>query len=166
MTFRRTATTLKTPQSQRFYNLEGRKSLTILPALLGSAAGTCGPEVQAKQRFAARFSFGWFVSFEGNAMARVCRICGKCPGTGNKLKQRGKPKYLGGNGRKTTGKTKRKFLVNLQYVQIATPDGNRRSRVCTQCIRSGRIQKAVRRQPFQVPGISGPAATAAPATAN
>lgn len=98
-------------------------------------------------------------------MSRVCRICGKHAGTGNKLKQRGKPKYLGGNGRKTTGKTKRKFYVNLQYVQISTPTGNRRSRVCTQCIRSGRIQKAVRRLPFHIPGITGPA-TAAPATAN
>ncbi len=27
------------------------------------------------------------------------------PGRGNKLSQRGKPKYLGGNGRKTTGIT-------------------------------------------------------------
>jgi len=96
-------------------------------------------------------------------MARVCRICGKAPGRGNKLVQRGKPKYLGGNGRKTTGKTKRKFLVNLQYVQIATPEGNRRSRVCTQCIRSGRIQKAVRRKPFVIPGLTGPAATPAAA---
>ncbi len=97
-------------------------------------------------------------------MARVCRICGKAPGTGNKLVQRGKPKYLGGNGRKTTGKTKRKFFVNLQYIQIATPEGNRRSRVCTQCIRSGKIQKAIRRLPFTLP-TSGNSA-AAPAVAN
>lgn len=88
-------------------------------------------------------------------MSRVCRICGKKAGSGNKMVERGKPKYLGGNGRKTTGKTKRKFNVNLQYIQIATPDGNRRSRVCTQCIRSGKIQKAVRRLPFTIPGITG-----------
>lgn len=93
-------------------------------------------------------------------MSRVCRICGKEPGTGNKLVERGKPKYLGGNGRKTTGKTKRKYFVNLQYIQISTPEGNRRSRVCTQCIRSGRIQKAVRRAPFTIPGVTGPAPVA------
>lgn len=83
-------------------------------------------------------------------MSRMCDICGKTPGNGNKLVERGKPKYLGGNGRKTTGITKRRFFPNLQKIRIATPEGARRAKVCTKCIRADRIQKAVVRKPFTV----------------
>ena len=94
-------------------------------------------------------------------MSRTCDVCGKKPSTGNKLVERGKPKYLGGNGRKTTGITKRKFLPNLQRIRVETPEGARRRKVCTQCIRSNRIQKAVVRKPFTVlvaPTVGGVAA--------
>lgn len=33
-------------------------------------------------------------------MSQQCSICGKKPGRGNKKEERGKPKYLGGNGAK------------------------------------------------------------------
>ena len=83
-------------------------------------------------------------------MSRICDVCGKTSGRGNSLVERGKPKYLGGNGRKTTGITKRCFYPNLQKIRIETPDGARRSKVCTKCIRGNRIQKAVIRKPFLV----------------
>ncbi len=83
-------------------------------------------------------------------MSRMCEVCGKTAGRGNKLSQRGKPKYLGGNGRKTTGITKRYFYPNLQNIRVQTPDGVRQKRVCTKCIRAGRVQKAVVRDPFTV----------------
>lgn len=85
-------------------------------------------------------------------MAHICSVCGKTNGRGNKKEERGKPKYLGGNGRKTTGITKRVFKVNLQNIRVQDGDRVVRKRVCTSCIRSGRIQKAVVRQPFTVPG--------------
>ena len=85
-------------------------------------------------------------------MTRVCDVCGKQAGRGNKLSQRGKAKYLGGNGRKTTGITKRYYYPNLQSIRIQTPEGAARKKVCVNCIRSNRIQKAVVREPFTIPG--------------
>lgn len=83
-------------------------------------------------------------------MSRKCSVCGKGAGKGNKLSQRGKPKYLGGNGRKTTGITKRRFYPNLQSIRVQTEEGVKQMRVCTQCIRSNRVQKAVVRAPFTI----------------
>lgn len=81
-------------------------------------------------------------------MAQQCEICGKQPVKGNQVTQRGKAKYLGGNGRKTTGITRRLFRPNLQRIQVQEGGAVRRRRVCVQCIRSGRVQKAVVRKPF------------------
>jgi large subunit ribosomal protein L28 len=44
-------------------------------------------------------------------------------------------------------KTRRRWLPNLQPVKIQDEDGNnRRVRVCTNCIKSGRIKKAPARK--------------------
>ena len=84
-------------------------------------------------------------------MARVCEICGKGTQKGNAVELRGKAKYLGGVGTKITGITRRKFKPNLQNVKISLPGGGTRSaRVCTQCIRSGAVLKAVKNKPFRV----------------
>jgi len=40
-------------------------------------------------------------------------------------------------------KTKRRWYPNLQTVRVATTEGVRRTRVCTSCIRSNKIKKAV-----------------------
>ena len=70
---------------------------------------------------------------------------------GNRIETRGKAKYLGGVGTKITGKTRRKFVPNLQRVHVTLPSGeNKAMRVCTQCIRSGRVRKTVRNKPFDV----------------
>jgi large subunit ribosomal protein L28 len=82
-----------------------------------------------------------------------CDICQKGPSSGNRLEQRGKAKYLGGNGRKTTGITKRVWQPNLQRVRVEVDGKTVRKRVCVQCIRSGRIQKAVVRKPFTIPVV-------------
>ncbi|MEQ1826955.1 MAG: L28 family ribosomal protein, partial [Pirellula sp.] len=61
-------------------------------------------------------------------------------------------KYLGGVGTKITGITKRRFTPNLQNIKVSLLSGEVRSmRVCVQCIRSGRIRKAVRAKPFALP---------------
>lgn len=84
-------------------------------------------------------------------MARTCEICGKSTQTGNSIETRGKAKYLGGVGTKVTGITRRKFKANLQRVRVAgNGGGTRTARVCTQCLRSGAVRKAVKRQPFKL----------------
>ena len=87
-------------------------------------------------------------------MPRACDVCGKTRGTGNQIVQRGKAKYLGGNGRKTTGITRRAWNPNLQRIRVQDGSTVRTSRVCVQCIRGGRIKKAVVRQPFTLPASS------------
>lgn len=84
-------------------------------------------------------------------MARVCQVCGKGPQIGNSVETRGKAKYLGGVGTKVTGISRRQFRPNLQRVKVQGDDGQPTSvRVCTQCIRSGRIRKVVRQKPFDL----------------
>ena len=85
-------------------------------------------------------------------MARECEVCGKKPQMGNSVETRGKAKYLGGVGTKITGITRRQFRPNLQKVKAQIPGGDVKSmRVCVQCIRSGRIRKAVKQKPFELP---------------
>ena len=85
-------------------------------------------------------------------MARVCEICGKGSQVGNAVETRGKAKYLGGVGTKVTGITRRQFKPNLQRVKITTANGGNKSvRVCTQCMRSGAINRVVRQKPFNLP---------------
>jgi large subunit ribosomal protein L28 len=94
-------------------------------------------------------------------MARECEICGKRPQVGNQVETRGKAKYLGGVGTKITGITKRLFSPNLQRVRVTLPSGApKRLRVCTQCIRSGAIVKAIRSAPFRLPEDAKKAAAA------
>ena len=84
-------------------------------------------------------------------MGMHCELCDKKPVRGNQLAQRGKAKYLGGNGRKTTGITRRSFRPNLQRIRVEENGQTVTRRVCTQCIRSGKVVKAVVRKPFTLP---------------
>ena len=60
-------------------------------------------------------------------VAKVCEICGKKPITGNNVSHSHKL-------------TKRRWLPNLQKVKV-TIDGKKKSlRVCTSCIRSGKVK--------------------------
>ena len=77
-------------------------------------------------------------------MSRVCEICGKRTHAGRSLARRGKAKYLGGVGIKTTGVTKRKFKPNIQRVRALVNGEVRRIKICTACIRSGRLVKPPR----------------------
>ena len=85
-------------------------------------------------------------------MAQVCEVCGKKTAMGNSVAHRGKAKYLGGVGTKITGISRRKFKPNLQKVHVTTENGTHKTmRVCTQCIRSGAINKKVHSAPFKLP---------------
>ena len=88
-------------------------------------------------------------------MARMCEVCGKKPSKGNSVETRGKAKYLGGVGTKITGITRRQFRPNLQKIRVQQKAGGAKSmKVCVQCIRSGRVQKAVKAKPFKLPAGS------------
>ncbi len=75
-------------------------------------------------------------------MARFCDICGKGPQKGNFVLRSGKPKRLGGIGTHVTAITKRRFMPNLQVIRCRVNGGVKRIRVCTACIKAGKVAKA------------------------
>ncbi|MGB9690609.1 MAG: 50S ribosomal protein L28 [Candidatus Sumerlaeaceae bacterium] len=64
-------------------------------------------------------------------MAR-CAVCGKSPGIGNHVSH-------------ANNRRKRRWLPNLQRVRAVVGQSVRRLNVCTDCLRSGRVQKAIAR---------------------
>ena len=73
-------------------------------------------------------------------MARVCEFCGKRTESGGSVARRGLAKKKGGVGLKTTGRTLRKFKPNIQRVRALVDGTPKRVRLCTRCLKSGRIQ--------------------------
>jgi len=65
-------------------------------------------------------------------MARVCEVCGKKPSVGNKVSH-------------ANNKTKRIWYPNLQKFRVVNEKTGaiQRMRVCTRCLRSGFVKKAV-----------------------
>jgi large subunit ribosomal protein L28 len=63
-------------------------------------------------------------------MARVCEICNKKPGFGH-------------NRSHSMVATKRRFEPNLQKIRIVVNGSPARAYVCTRCLRSGKVTKAV-----------------------
>jgi large subunit ribosomal protein L28 len=86
-------------------------------------------------------------------MGMQCDVCGKKPVLGNQYSRRGKAKYLGGIGRKVTGISKRRFKPNLQTLQCQVGGSVKTQRVCVQCIRSGRIQRPVKKKLFTMTNV-------------
>jgi large subunit ribosomal protein L28 len=63
-------------------------------------------------------------------MAKRCDICGKGPQFGNNVSH-------------ANNKTRRRFNPNLQPVRVQLPGGgNGRMKVCTRCIKTGKVVKA------------------------
>ncbi|MBT8490890.1 MAG: 50S ribosomal protein L28 [Deltaproteobacteria bacterium] len=65
-------------------------------------------------------------------MARVCEVCGKKPSVGNKVSH-------------ANNKTKKIWYPNLQKFRVVNEKTGaiQRMRVCTRCLRSGFVKKAV-----------------------
>jgi len=59
---------------------------------------------------------------------RNCAICGKQPSVGNNVSH-------------ANNKTKRRWEPNLQEVRAKVGNSVKRIRVCTRCIRNGKVQK-------------------------
>lgn len=74
-------------------------------------------------------------------MSRICEICGKKPIAGRKIARRGLAKKKGGIGKKITGITSRRFLPNLQSVKAIVNGTHKTIRVCTKCIKAGKVKK-------------------------
>lgn len=64
-------------------------------------------------------------------MARTCEICGKGTTYGRRVSH-------------AHNVSNRTFQANLQRVRTRTEGGSRRIRVCTRCLRSGKVEKVVR----------------------
>ncbi len=63
-------------------------------------------------------------------MAKRCDVCGKGPQFGNNVSH-------------ANNKTRRRFNPNLQSVRVQQSSGaNKRQKVCTRCIKGGKIVKA------------------------
>ncbi len=63
-------------------------------------------------------------------MAKRCDVCGKGPQFGNNVSH-------------ANNKTRRRFNPNLQSIRVKAPAGGAvRSKVCTRCIKAGKIVKA------------------------
>ncbi len=62
-------------------------------------------------------------------MAKICEICGKKPVSGHNISH-------------AHNRTKRRWLPNLQSIRVQVNGRSKRMRVCTTCIKQGRVQKA------------------------
>ena len=62
-------------------------------------------------------------------MAQVCEVCKRGPMFGNRISH-------------AHNVTKRRWNVNLQSVRALVNGCARKLRVCTSCLRSGKVQKA------------------------
>ena len=76
-------------------------------------------------------------------MSRVCDICGKGSNNANRVQRRGKAKKLGGVGRNVTGISKRQQKPNLKKIKAIIDGSPKRVKVCTQCIKSNKVEKAL-----------------------
>ena len=78
-------------------------------------------------------------------MPRECYFTGKKTRAGRSIARRGKAKYLGGVGLKTTGVTKRKFKPNLQRVRALVDGRVCRIQVSAKAIKMGLVIKPPKR---------------------
>ena len=62
-------------------------------------------------------------------MAKFCEICGKGPIAGHNVSH-------------ANNRTPRRWLPNLQEVRAVVKGSTKRMRVCTSCLKAGKVQKA------------------------
>ena len=62
-------------------------------------------------------------------MSKRCDVCGKGPVVGHKISH-------------AHNVTKRRWLPNLTSIRAVINGGTRRVKICTRCLRSGKVTKA------------------------
>jgi len=70
-------------------------------------------------------------------MANVCEICGKGPQFGQNIRH-----VHSGSWALRAPRTKRRWLPNLQTVTVPHGNTTRKIRVCTKCIKAGKVVRA------------------------
>ncbi|HIT03272.1 50S ribosomal protein L28 [Cloacibacillus sp. An23] len=64
-------------------------------------------------------------------MSKFCDCCGRGPVTGNAVSH-------------SNRHTRRRWLINIQSVRVDVGGGEtRKLHICTKCLRSGKVQRAV-----------------------
>ncbi len=63
-------------------------------------------------------------------MSRRCDICGKGPSVGYSVSH-------------AHNKTKRRWLPNVQSIRVLFKGSIKRLKVCTKCIKAGKVSKAI-----------------------
>lgn len=63
-------------------------------------------------------------------MSQICDVCGKAPAFGKSVSH-------------SQVRTRRRWNPNVQSVRAATASGVKRLKVCTSCIKAGKVQRAV-----------------------
>ena len=74
-------------------------------------------------------------------MSMKCEICGKKKVVGGSIVRKGLAKKKGGIGMHLVKNNKRTFKPNIQRARVAVDGQVKKIKVCTACIRSGKIQK-------------------------
>ncbi|MBR2427144.1 MAG: 50S ribosomal protein L28 [Lentisphaeria bacterium] len=76
-------------------------------------------------------------------MSNVCEICGKKKIYGARIIRRGLAKKQGGIGMHVVKVSPRTFEPNIQSIRVKEANGSVvRKKVCTACIRGGKVTKA------------------------
>ena len=78
-------------------------------------------------------------------MPRVCQFSGKKTRAGRTYTTRGLAKAKGGVGKKTTGKTNRRFKPNIQRVRAVVNGRVTRVKIAAKYLRRGLVQKPTKR---------------------
>jgi large subunit ribosomal protein L28 len=91
---------------------------------MGSPAGRKSRQTGKSHKQKYRFQL------RNGSMARKCEICGKGPQSGSRISH-------------AHNVSNRKFYPNLQNVHVLVGGQKKKMRVCTRCIRSGRVEKAL-----------------------
>src|SRR5437667_12913426 len=73
-----------------------------------------------------------FAVQEGDEVARSCEVCGKAPAYGRQISH-------------AHNVSSRLWYPNVQRLKVIVGKTRRRMRVCTRCLRSGRVVKAAHR---------------------
>ena len=84
---------------------------------------------QAKTQQHLQGHYYFTVPMKEHIMAKRCDVCGKGPRYGHTISH-------------AHNLTNRRWNPNLQRMRVQTSGGAKRIKICTRCLRSGKVQKA------------------------